>query len=813
MGSCDEVRRILRYWEPSFPDCDENAPAEVFDRHPLSAMMISADSECGRKDNLVLILNSWKSEWYREGVQVPVKDASSQPRPVYKKLDITCPKRRCPRFIMPEKLRVESTGGNFNETTHMLVKKKKIAPYYNIDDLDYSWIATVNEERECLGQVLVEDWMLEKVISTLEYLTYVKMREKIKEIDMQSLEFDENARCDICLSFEGEDGNELVFCDGCFLCVHQACYGILQIPEGSWMCRQCEAGVKSTTPCCLCPNTGGAMKLSDDGQRWCHVSCALWVPEVGFGDVEMMEPIIKLDNIPQARRNLLCSICRSRYGAPVQCSSVKCKTAFHVTCAFQSNLVMRQELVDKDVRLIGLCWKHSRKEQQSTTHHSSAGCESNSFRAPNSPIKVHDANQNFGSGTQPVALTRKQRLLELECNFYNLVQESHLNIWLDNDSMKIHLGNSAFQNESENRNIPNDIRAAIFVYWRLKRRSNFNQPLINPVPLTWKESADQVAATTNEELARVERANSDMKAFESFKRIRFGLDRARLMADMVLQRERRKLALFKRMWRISEIQLTALEKQNSLVSSELLRTAHIGESIYDNWELFLAHSNPPHRRVDQGKHMSYISESNNESKPSSVYTVNENNSSFLQTSIPNTTTKANESIDSFNISAIPKECLIVSDTIKQRLRSALTLVAENCNMWRADKHVESPNHKRKTNNHYIKSHKSLSLNRFERSPSRSHCSSPLTSSTKINKPLENDMPIVHVKLSPIPDRASFNCVKNVNSSDNNECTPTKRRKQLNNSNSVFEKSPPSHSIPVLTKLAMITLSPGAAKFL
>lgn len=82
----------------------------------------------------------------------------------------------------------------------MLVKKKKIAPYYNIDDLDYSWIATVNEERECLGQVLVEDWMLEKVISTLEYLTYVKMREKIKEIDMQSLEFDENARCDICLS-------------------------------------------------------------------------------------------------------------------------------------------------------------------------------------------------------------------------------------------------------------------------------------------------------------------------------------------------------------------------------------------------------------------------------------------------------------------------------------------------------------------------------------------------------------------------------------------------------------------------------------
>ncbi|CAH8498042.1 unnamed protein product, partial [Schistosoma turkestanicum] len=798
MGSCEEVRRILSQWRPSYPDCDENAPAELFDRHPLSAMMISADSECGRKDNLVLILNSWKSEWYREGVQVPVKDASHQPRPVYKKLDVSCPKRRCPRFVMPEKLRVESPGDNFDERTHILVDKKiKTAPYYHVDDLDYSWISTVNEERECLGQVLVEDWMVEKVISTLEYLTYVKMREKIKEIDVQSLEFDENARCDICLSFEGEDGNELVFCDGCFLCVHQACYGILQIPEGSWMCRQCEAGVKSTTPCSLCPNTGGAMKLSDDGKRWCHVSCALWVPEVGFGDVELMEPIIKLDSIPQARRNLICSICRSRYGAPVQCSSVKCKTAFHVTCAFQSNLVMRQELIDKDVRLVGLCWKHSRKEQQSATHHSSASCDSTTLRIPNSPVKLNDINQNAASGIQPVALTRKQRLHELECNFHNLVQESHLNIWLENDSIRMHLGKSAVLSENEHKRIPNDIRASIFVYWRLKRRANFNQPLVNPIPLTWKESADEVAATTKEELARVERANSDMKAFESFKRIRFGLDRARLMTDMVLQRERRKLALFKRMWRISEIQLSALGKQNSPIPSELLRNAHIGESVYDNWELFLAYNNPS-RQCDQSKHMSYTNQSNSESKSSSVCLVNENNTDSLQTSLPSTT--INENTDSFNINTIPKKYLIVSDTIKQRLRSALTLVAENCNMWRADRHIVSPNHKRKTTtNHYIKSHKSLSLNRFEHSPSKSHCSSPLSSSTKLNKPLENDMPIVQVQLSPIPDRSPLIGVKNVNNNTTtNECIPAKKRKQMNNSSSVFEQSPPSHSIPVLT---------------
>src|SRR5437867_1007430 len=35
---------------------------------------------------------------------------------------------------------------------------------------------------------------------------------------------DDDARCDVCRSGEREDGNELVFCDGCSICVHQACY-------------------------------------------------------------------------------------------------------------------------------------------------------------------------------------------------------------------------------------------------------------------------------------------------------------------------------------------------------------------------------------------------------------------------------------------------------------------------------------------------------------------------------------------------------------------------------------------------------------
>lgn len=46
------------------------------------------------------------------------------------------------------------------------------------------------------------------------------------------IEYDENVICDVCRSPDSEDGNEMVFCDSCNICVHQACYGITVIPDG-----------------------------------------------------------------------------------------------------------------------------------------------------------------------------------------------------------------------------------------------------------------------------------------------------------------------------------------------------------------------------------------------------------------------------------------------------------------------------------------------------------------------------------------------------------------------------------------------------
>ncbi len=95
---------------------------------------------------------------------------------------------------------------------------------------------------------------------------------------------------------DSEECNVMVFCEKCNICVHQACYGITSIPSGPWVCKTCSLGIKPK--CELCPNRGGAMKSTKSGQKWAHVSCALWIPEVSIGCVEKMEPITKISSIP-----------------------------------------------------------------------------------------------------------------------------------------------------------------------------------------------------------------------------------------------------------------------------------------------------------------------------------------------------------------------------------------------------------------------------------------------------------------------------------------------------------------------------------
>lgn len=124
----------------------------------------------------------------------------------------------------------------------------------------------------------------------------------------------------VFLQPDSEEGDEIVFCDGCNVCVHQQCYGVEQIPEGPWFCNACaRPKAAGTASCVLCPRKGGALKPTTTAKQWVHVCCALWVPEAIIEDEDAMEPI-DLRELPRERFSQQCSLCQSRKGATIQCS-------------------------------------------------------------------------------------------------------------------------------------------------------------------------------------------------------------------------------------------------------------------------------------------------------------------------------------------------------------------------------------------------------------------------------------------------------------------------------------------------------------
>lgn len=174
----------------------------------------------------------------------------------------------------------------------------------------------------------------------------------------------------MCSDERGWTENPLVYCDGqgCTVAVHQACYGIVTVPTGPWYCRKCESQERSARVRCeLCPSRDGALKRTDQA-GWAHVVCALYIPEVRFGNVTTMEPII-LQLIPSERFSKSCYICeeqgrgsRANVGACMQCNKTGCRQQFHVTCAQALGLLCEEagNYLD-NVKYCGYCQHHYSK--------------------------------------------------------------------------------------------------------------------------------------------------------------------------------------------------------------------------------------------------------------------------------------------------------------------------------------------------------------------------------------------------------------------------------------------------------------------
>ncbi|KAK2531278.1 Mllt10 [Columba livia] len=92
--------------------------------------------------------------------------------------------------------------------------------------------------------------------------------------------------CCVCSDERGWAENPLVYCDGhgCNVAVHQACYGIVQVPTGPWFCRKCESQERAARVTDEEPETkfsGYSSDMLQDTEVNHHILCFLQLDWIG----------------------------------------------------------------------------------------------------------------------------------------------------------------------------------------------------------------------------------------------------------------------------------------------------------------------------------------------------------------------------------------------------------------------------------------------------------------------------------------------------------------------------------------------------
>jgi len=153
-----------------------------------------------------------------------------------------------------------------------------------------------SQESDCKSSKEDSDWDLDMKIPNFSFDKRIGMTQRVKapglwlhtsgvcstNLDEEAGADDIDGACDICRNPDAEPSDPIVYCDGCDVPVHADCYGnplSHGVPEGDWFCAQCQSRSPNPRTCCLCPKSGGAMKMTTEG-NWAHLSCAVFVPEV-----------------------------------------------------------------------------------------------------------------------------------------------------------------------------------------------------------------------------------------------------------------------------------------------------------------------------------------------------------------------------------------------------------------------------------------------------------------------------------------------------------------------------------------------------
>lgn len=230
-------------------------------------------------------------------------------------------------------------------------------------------------ETQVISEVVYTEPPKKKVVEKLPEPPIVPERPKIRELP-----------CAICSEME-PSGDQRLCCRHCRLTVHRNCYGI---PEGrsenKWTCDMCandsSCQISTSYDCVLCPVAPVEQELMEppkvshkkktdrerdkerleremvvnetnnyfrdqqakgrplhpreplkrtSGNNWVHVMCAIFAPELRFGDAKLLEPVEGINSLPQSRYSQTCKVCKSTDGVCVACKN--CSATFHVTCA------------------------------------------------------------------------------------------------------------------------------------------------------------------------------------------------------------------------------------------------------------------------------------------------------------------------------------------------------------------------------------------------------------------------------------------------------------------------------------------------